>query len=171
MGPDSQGNKQEFSGLRRQQPSCGHHQPSPVHLVSNASCDHSNLQMWPGQIAFVIQLQIPTQYFQYAWSTCSDMHVRLQLILGTNRDTDVEWMVWLTSHLPHSAKLIILKEQEQWVRFRRQNSIVKIPGNTDMRFIQQPWGSLAGLHEWDAMYWKMLEGPFFAKGKLCLISL
>lgn len=129
-------------------------------------------------ITFVVHLQIPTEYLWYAWSTCSDMHVRLQLIIGVNgnlfwattcahlsltRPHVVNGLADVTSHLPHSAKLIILKEQEQWVRFRRQNSIVKIPGNTDMSFMQQPWGSLAGLHEWDSMYWKMLEGPFLQK--------
>jgi len=66
MGPDSQGNKQEFSGLT----SCGHHHPSPVHLASllhNVIIQtfRCNLE-WTEHIIFVVHLQIPTEYLWYA---------------------------------------------------------------------------------------------------------
>lgn len=88
MGPDSQGNKQEFSGLRRQQPSCGHHHPSPLFtlclmhhvIIQTFRC---NLECTE-HITFVVHLQIPTEYLWYAWSTCSNMHFRLQLIISVN---------------------------------------------------------------------------------------
>lgn len=96
MGPDSQGNKQEFSGLRRQQPSCGH-QPTqplftlcPMHLVI--------FQMWSGMhrsITFVVPLQIS---HRISVSTCSAMHFRWQLIMGVNGNlfwvTTCGWILW-----------------------------------------------------------------------------
>lgn len=89
MGPDSQGNKQEFSELRRQQPST---HATPVHLVSNASCDLGSTEP---TITFVVPLQIA---HRISVSTCSAMHFRRQLMMGVNGNmfwvTTCGWILW-----------------------------------------------------------------------------